>query len=195
MMHPKHFIKMVTKQPLSKSDIKAWLQTVKNHAPSGTVLSTSEVALIYQETISKIRSYIVPLSRNLTVSEAERIINNLSIDADYDIEIDTNNSLDNDEVKTVAAEMRISDDDYKTLCFDLAKQRHADWLSERLDAGWRYGIEFDALKKTHPLLKPWEQLPDRYKTADMTWPQTLVKFLADRGHCIVDQKDLDMFTK
>lgn len=37
--------------------------------------------------------------------------------------------------------------------------RHEAWMKMHLEAGWVYGEQFDTAKKTHPNLKPWDELP------------------------------------
>ena len=77
------------------------------------------------------------------------------------------------------------------LCTALAKQRHTDWVRERTDAGWRYGVTFDQTEKTAPLLRPWEQLPDQYRRPDLNLPQTLITGLNDQGYVVISRADLD----
>lgn len=38
-------------------------------------------------------------------------------------------------------------------------ERHESWMQMHLESGWVYGEEFDPQKKTHPNLKPWDELP------------------------------------
>lgn len=38
-------------------------------------------------------------------------------------------------------------------------ERHESWMAMHLESGWVYGEEFDPQKKTHPNLKPWDELP------------------------------------
>lgn len=38
-------------------------------------------------------------------------------------------------------------------------ERHESWMKMHLESGWVYGEEFDPQKKTHPNLKPWDELP------------------------------------
>jgi len=38
-------------------------------------------------------------------------------------------------------------------------ERHESWMKMHVEGGWVYGDEFDPQKKTHPNLKPWDELP------------------------------------
>lgn len=45
--------------------------------------------------------------------------------------------------------------------------QHDQWMQSKIDDGWKYGKEKDGIKKTHPLLVDYEQLPleERQKDA------------------------------
>ena len=194
------FIKLVTDKPLDKDHIKAWFNCVNEHAPSGVINSVSVqdddshrhvVRMVHQRTDH--HAYLIPLTRNLRDGEIDVIVRQFA---------DRQPNLDFD-VETNETRLRAKDDDvipldavkHLTLCTALAKQKHETWMRERTDAGWRYGVKFDADEKTHPLLRPWDQVPDRYKVPDLDWPQQLVKMLNDHGYVILPRDELEKFTK
>lgn len=43
-------------------------------------------------------------------------------------------------------------------------ERHDSWIKMHLESGWVYGSEFNSEKKTHPNIKPWEELPASVKS-------------------------------
>jgi hypothetical protein len=45
------------------------------------------------------------------------------------------------------------------------EERHESWMRLHREAGWQWGPEFDAVRKLHPNMLPWNQLPEesRYK--------------------------------
>jgi hypothetical protein len=48
----------------------------------------------------------------------------------------------------------------------IARQSHIVWVESKITAGWVYGKIKDAVKKTHPLLVDWQQLPEEEKQKD-----------------------------
>ena len=40
-----------------------------------------------------------------------------------------------------------------------ARTRHDAWVKMHTDGGWVYGDKFDPATKSHPNLKPWDDLP------------------------------------
>ena len=50
----------------------------------------------------------------------------------------------------------------------MAETEHNGWVAERVMAGWRYADipEKDAIRKLHPLLLPYEKLPEAEKAKD-----------------------------
>jgi class 3 adenylate cyclase len=49
---------------------------------------------------------------------------------------------------------------------ELAIREHDRWMAERMRQGWVYGTPRDNVRKHHPLLVPWEKLPDNQKNKD-----------------------------
>ncbi len=38
-------------------------------------------------------------------------------------------------------------------------ERHESWMAMHVEAGWKYGEEFNPQLKTHPNIMPWDELP------------------------------------
>ena len=53
------------------------------------------------------------------------------------------------------------------------EQSHASWLAEKKDAGWVFGFEKDAEKKTHPCMMPYVSLPEAQKAKDRLFLSTV----------------------
>jgi hypothetical protein len=49
---------------------------------------------------------------------------------------------------------------------DTAAEQHAEWMRERLAAGWVHGDVKDSVAKTHPNLVPYEQLSAQQQAKD-----------------------------
>jgi hypothetical protein len=58
---------------------------------------------------------------------------------------------------------------------------HEEWAKMRLDDGWKYGPVRDDLKKTHPCLVPYEDLPESEKDYDRQTAISTVKILIHMG--------------
>ncbi len=77
------------------------------------------------------------------------------------------------------------------LCTGWAKRKHEDWMSGKTSGGWRYGPTVSQSNKTHPLLRPWSEIPAEYRKVDTTQAQELLDLLRDSGYVIVRREDLD----
>jgi hypothetical protein len=195
------FIKLTVDQPLDKNHVKAWFNCVIEHAPSGIVNSVTveddehhrHVVRLVHQRLKHRHAYLIPITRNLRDGEVDTIVHEFA---------DQQPALDFD-VETSETSLRAKDDDvipldatkHLALCNALAKQKHETWMRERTNAGWRYGVDFDADEKTHPLLRPWDQLPERYKVPDLDWPQQLVSMLNDNGYAVIPRNELEKLTK
>jgi hypothetical protein len=195
------YIKLITEKELDKDSVKAWFHCVKRYAPSGVLKTVnmvndkgkpSGVALIHREG-EETNSYLVPLTRDLNEEEIDTIVQEFAKKKpDIDFTIESN------ETKLTAknnASISLDAAKHLSLCTALEKAKHENWVRERTDGGWRYGTEFDADEKTHPLILPWDQLPDRFKKPDMDWPQKLVHMLNDNGYAIISKDELNDLLK
>jgi hypothetical protein len=195
------FIKLTTDEPLDKSIVRAWFNCIIAHAPSGIVHAVSvedddgerHVVKLIHRTSAGNHSYVVPLTRNLHRDEVDHLVDQfaeLYPKLDFDIETSETRLKASDETS-----IPLDADKHLRLCTAFAKQRHEEWVRDYNNAGWRFGTAFDADEKTHPLLRPWDQLPDRFRVPDLTWPQRLVSMLNDNGYVVMPRASLERLTK
>jgi hypothetical protein len=197
MMQLNRYVKLITKRKLPEGEAKVWYQCVARQAPSGVVSAVAtlddagnqhDVHMIHRETDLG-HEYLVPISRDLSVAEIDKIVEafaDLMPERDFDVETHESKLLakDHSEIPLDAAK-------HVALCTALSKHRHEEWTRERTSAGWRYGTKYSAKHKTHPLLRPWDQLPERYRVPDLSWPQKLVSMLNDYGYAVLHKEELD----
>lgn len=190
------FIQLNTEKKLKPAVVTQWYSCVLRSAPSGVVTVVpaiddsgrpSSVQVVHRKS-GKHHYYLVPLTRDLRDSEIEPIVQRFAKLTDLDFEVETN------ETKLIAkdyGEIPLDTAKHVALCMALAKQQHEDWVRERTDAGWRYGTTFDKHAKTHPLLRPWDQLPDRFRKPNLKLPQTLLDLLNSHGYAVLHREELD----
>jgi hypothetical protein len=65
----------------------------------------------------------------------------------------------------------------------IAKLSHEIWRKSKFDAGWVYGEVRDDVKKTHPLLVPWDdpRLPEEEKQKDKNIAENIIPLLKSVG--------------
>lgn len=69
----------------------------------------------------------------------------------------------------------------------LAREEHLRWVREKLDAGWKYGTDYQSTternaKKIHKDIIPYDCLPDPEKLKDELMIKNMVPFLYKYGH-------------
>lgn len=198
MMVVPRYIALRTSKPISAEHLKCWFRTVTEKAPSGvtyTLPSTDEhgmpqsVALIHRKN-DGMHEYVVPLVRDLSDLEAEVIaVAFMGYGLGFDFDILT--SAERLDIVTPDNHIGISQERFLQLGLSLAKCRHEDWVRDRTSAGWRYGTTVNNAAKTHPLLLPWDQVPDQARSPDLHSPQMVVNLLTDAGWAIVPKAELD----
>lgn len=62
------------------------------------------------------------------------------------------------------------------------KEQHDAWVADKLENGWRFGVEKDPDAKTHPCLVDYDQLPAAQRGKDLIFQavaRELLPFLED----------------
>ena len=67
------------------------------------------------------------------------------------------------------------------LAEQLARNVHEVWSANRIKEGWKYGEERDDLRKTHPCLVPFEELPESEKEYDRATSRETLKLILKLG--------------
>lgn len=193
------YVKLTTVKPLGQEDVKAWFRAVKEQAPNGVISSVQttddkgslrSASLVHRERDGGGHDYMVPLSRDLKDSEVEPIIQMFSAAAsvtDWDVEV---SSAEADQLTDKTA-LSVSDEKFSELCAAWAKRQHDEWMKDRTDAGWRYGSTISNKNKTHPLLRPWHDLPEQFRKVDHNQPQSLLDLLNDQGYAVISKTELE----
>lgn len=69
----------------------------------------------------------------------------------------------------------------------MAKNVHEVWAQGRIKEGWTYGPVRNDVKKTHPCLVPYEELPDSEKEYDRSTSVETLKLIMKSGFKITKE--------
>lgn len=168
------YIRLTCDEKLDGDIAKKWFSTVRNKGPESIVGSVQvegpdntlkNVQLIHR-TVGDKHHYDVPLVRDLTGDELNRIKGAWKDGGTIESSAP--------EVKDARVQLfdgvEIPETSYKEMCWEIAKLQHARWVQERMNEGWRYGDRYSARDKVHPMLKPWDDLPQQYQKVDYRLP-------------------------
>lgn len=72
----------------------------------------------------------------------------------------------------------------RALSEDLARNTHELWAKQRMRDGWRYGPKRDDDRKEHPMLRPYDELPESEKVYDRVVSMETVKAILAMGFAI-----------
>lgn len=67
---------------------------------------------------------------------------------------------------------------------EMARNVHENWAKSRFSEGWTYGPLRDDVKKTHPCLVPYDELPEIEKEYDRRTSRETLKFIISMGYQI-----------
>ncbi len=196
------YIALIVKEDPDIELAKSWYQCVKSRAPHGVIDTVeasddqgSKQAAMVKRKEDDTYFLMIPLTRDLLEDEASRIIATFTADhpdTDFDIEATVVKTGENG---APPPSINIDQERYIELCTSLSKKQHEDWVRSRTAEGWRYGPQLNMIEKTHPLLRTWDQLPDRYQTIDLEQPQRLIDLLTQHGYAVVSKDDLNELFK
>lgn len=183
-----HHLRLISEEEINEPWPTMFIKTIERAGPDDIVHSVQVYDEVGETHAVSIRHffdeenennvYEVPLTRNLTEKEAEKIVLvwQQLFEDDFIIETSTpytgKEPKDND-IMTV--------DNFKDFAEAVAKKTHSKWLHDRSNGGWRFGIEFNSVEKTHPMMRPWQELPEEYKNIDTSMPGFLTDLLDGYG--------------
>lgn len=199
------YIRLEVQRPLSKTEIKSFVKTVEQYGPQNNLSSVTindsdgnatEVRLVHQKFRDGRERYELPLKRDLMEKEIVEIVD--AWDAYYpegDFVIETSAEQVEERQNFMHDAIIVEDDRFDQLCEALAQAQHESWMTERVDEGWRFGERMSQKEKTHPMLRPWHELPDKYRKIDRTTPQMFIEELNRLGYYIVDAEQFEGFAR
>lgn len=164
------YIELCVESELDRSTARLWLNTVRENLPSGVpaaanirVKGQPKNTDFYLLTRNNNICYRVPLSRDLSITEVQKIV--IAWNLAYpqgDFEIDYSSQ------GTARAKMQeVTDVGIKQIALEAARQSHSQWLQTMTEQGWRYSQKFNQQHKTNPKLRPWDELGSKYKIQEL----------------------------
>tara|TARA_B110000263_G_scaffold213417_1_gene197389 strand:+ start:441 stop:911 length:471 start_codon:yes stop_codon:yes gene_type:complete len=148
----KYHIRIKMTDELLKTDISGIINVLKKTIVNIFQPLEDGTAVIYHMGDEAINPHIYDFRLNRSVSEAEaEVILGLITDwtdDDFIMEITTSENYDIPNGETE---------------IDLSSMKHNRWMTDKVDAGWRYGLNFDKEDKVDPRLQPYHQLTDKLK--------------------------------
>lgn len=197
-----NMIALCTAETVDADVVRLFYRTVRSFAPSGVLMTLAgndngvpkRVSLVHRE-VEGSHAYVVPLTRALTTNEVQVVVDAFAAevpDLDFDIEASTA-EMDTTTPVEPAPTVDVDAERYHELCVAWARRQHDAWVSERQAGGWRYGTQMSMGDKTHPLLVPFDQLPDTFKKVDTEQPQMLLDLLNAQGFAVITKEELQGF--
>lgn len=185
------FVRLQSEKPLTNDSVKIFYRIVSKTLPSGTIHAAQvrkpdggleSVRLIHTTRKDGSHWYEIPLFRHLNENEANVVIQKVGelfegelVYSYFEPELQPSNE----------PESIVELSNYDQLAVDFAKIMHGRWLIQKLEAGWRFGPDYDVKEKTSPLLKQWDDLPESLRVVDKELPRLLIALLNNRGYKVV----------
>lgn len=202
-----HFIRLEVKEQLPEELARKWLSLVKEFAPPGTVIgysvnSEKSEPTVTQLMMSKLRSgdfnYDIPLARDLLERELDTIgaaWAERHPERDEDIFSCSGCVIEDVNDEELPSRPQLTEDQWKTFCFELAKIEHNRWVANLAERGWKWGTTRSKTNKTHPMLRPFDMLPEPWRKVDEKLPQRVLELLEQQGYIIIPKNVFERLTE
>jgi hypothetical protein len=178
------YIQQRTPQELSVDQIQRWFLTVDMLAPEGVVASDDDSGAIVMGTQGQDNLYIISLVRHLTADEANRIVEGYMRITEHDFEIESSNvyRADADLGHPFAMDIQMAQEARSVLADAYKRQAHNEWIKEMMGKGYRYGLNMSVNEKTHPAMRPYDELPENYRKTPEKTDQQLLDYYSRNVH-------------
>ena len=164
-------ISIITKEELSKDEIKMFLMVVRDSGPNGIISPYTRTysdgakanIFITMSVLEDGYKYQVPLKRNLTGDEAEAIVAEWVEEYDGDFDLEASSPILRMQDLSIFDKVEV-DEDYEHIAFNVERNiQHQRWIDSMVSEGWRYGMKHSDEDRVSPLLRPWEQLSEKHQ--------------------------------
>jgi len=159
------YIQQRTERYLDADQIQRWYLTVEMLAPQGVIKNDDQTGNFVLALQENELLYRIELVRHLTAQEAERIVEGYMRISEHDFEIETSNvyRADADFGHPFAEDFTIEEEAKQMLNSTYARQAHNEWIQSMMGKGYRYGLNMSIDEKTHPAMRPYDDLPESYR--------------------------------
>ena len=172
------YILQRTAKVLNADEIRRWYLTVDMLAPDNIIMGDDESNSFMFAMQAEDYIYMVPLVRHLTEMEAEKIVEGYMRVSEHDFDIETSNvyRANADLAHPFETDYQISVDAKNVLKDAYARQSHNQWIQGKMREGYRYGLKLNLKEKTHPAMRPWDDLPKEYRRLPESSDKELLDF-------------------
>ena len=172
------YILQRTAKILDADEIRRWYLTVDMLAPDNVIMGDDESNSFMFAMQAEEYIYMVPLVRHLTEQEAEQIVEGYMRVSEHDFDIETSNvyRANADLAHPFETDYQISVDAKNVLKDAYARQSHNQWIQTKMLEGYRYGLKLNLKEKTHPAMRPWDDLPKEYRRLPESSDKELLEF-------------------
>ena len=163
---------------LDADKIQSWYLTIEMLGPDNIIMGDDETNSFLLASQGDDYLYMVPLVRHLTEVEAERIVEGYMRVAEHDFEIETSNvyRANADFGHPFEYDIQMDEGAKVTIKDSYARQAHNQWIKGMMEKGYRYGLNMNVNEKTHPAMRPWDELPENYRIIPETTDKELLDF-------------------
>jgi hypothetical protein len=178
-----HYFRICLERTLSSEEAKSFLLLVNKLADAEP--DEDDVVMYYHVDAETGRHcYDVRLADDITGDVGDDILHALE-ELFPDDDFDAESSMDAIAEEFVFDDLDITTEDLQQLNQNYSRWNHQRWVDRKVSEGWRLGMALDEQAKTHPDLRPWDDLLETYKPVSAQSVEYVLEQLRHLGYKLV----------
>lgn len=158
-------ISLKVKTPLTKRQMRQWLEFVTEHCPVTTIEENGKTVRMMMRKSSGTYTYAIPLRDHCGDAILATVRDKWPLG---DI-----SATEEREMISLGGWM-VDEETHRGICQEIAKIRHQRLVDRKVSEGWRFAMEDNPKEKTSRMLRPWDDLPEGDRVVDDQLPKLVI---------------------
>jgi len=177
-----HYFRICLDRILSSEEAKSFLLTVNKHAE--VEADEEDVIMVYHVDSDGRHCYDVRLTDDIIGDAGDDLVRDLE-ELFQGVDFDAESSMDVIDEEIVFENLNVTKEDKDLLALNFNRWYHQRWIDTMVSEGWSWGTKLDNQAKTHPDLRPWDELVETYRPNKSNSVEYILEQLKDMGYKLV----------
>ena len=177
-----HYFRLCLARMLTSEEARSYLFIVDEHADVEP--EDDDLVMLYHEDEEGRHCYDVRLGDDITGDVGDdiaRALEELFPEDDYECE----SSMDAISEEFIFDDLDLTNEDKQTLYTNYNRWNHQRWVDKMVEDGWHWGVKIDEQAKTHPNLRPSDDLLETYRPITQKSVEYVLEQLKEMGYKLV----------
>jgi hypothetical protein len=177
-----HYFRICLQRDLSSQEARAFLKLVEEY--TDTEEDDEGVIMVYHTNDDAQHCYDIRLEDDITADVGDELLEaceEMFPNDDFDLESSMGIIGETFEF----GEFKLNEADRKQIAQNYNKFTHQRWIDTMVSEGWRFGLKLDESSKTHPALRPWDDLSGLHRKDQSKTIDYVIEQLEELGYKLI----------